>query len=93
MIDVHVANDSGKEDSILGHVLLWDPNHFFGYACAQSLEHALLGDMQGRPCDSSDLLCVDATPGVLALGVEYYEQSFPPIACAPWARGSGSCEP
>jgi hypothetical protein len=54
----HVANDPSKEDAIHEHVLLWDPNRFFGYAGAQLLEHALLGD---------------AAPGVLALGVQYHE--------------------
>ncbi len=42
---VHVAKDLGKEDGILEHVLLWDPKNLFGYAGAQSLEHALHGDI------------------------------------------------
>jgi hypothetical protein len=74
---VHVAKDPGKEDTIHEHVLLWDPNRFFGYADAQSLEHALLGDVHGRPGDSGDLVLVDAAPGVLALGVQYHEDGGP----------------
>ena len=41
------------------------------------LEHALLGDVQGRPGDSGDLVLVDATPGVLALCVQYHEDGGP----------------
>ena len=73
----HVAKDPGKEDAIHEHMLLWDPNRFFSYAGAQSLEHALLGDVQGGPGDSGDLVLVDATPGVLALCVQYHEDGGP----------------
>ncbi len=65
MFVVHVAKDAAKEDSIHEHVLLWDPNRFFGYSGAQSLEHALLGDVQGRPGDRGDLVLFDAALGVL----------------------------
>ena len=58
-------------------MLLWGPNRIFGYAGTQSLEHALLGDAQGMPGDSGDLVLVDAAPGVLALGVQYHEDGGP----------------
>jgi hypothetical protein len=74
---VHVAEDPGKEDSIHEHVLLRDPNRFFRYAGGQSLKHALLVDVQGTPGDSGELVLVNATPGVLALGVQYHEDRRP----------------
>ncbi len=57
--------------------MLWNPTGFFGYASVQSLEHALIGDMQWRPGDSGDLVLVDAAPSVLALGIQYHEDGGP----------------
>ncbi len=72
-----VVQDPGKEDAILKYVLPRDPKSFFGYASAQSLEHALHGDVQRMPGDNGDLVLVDAAPGVLALGVQYHQDGGP----------------
>ena len=72
MLLLHVAQDTGKEDT-----RLWNPEGFFGYASAQSLEHAFLGDVSGRPGDGGHFVLVETAPRVLALGFQYHEDGGP----------------